>query len=138
MEVMQWKGTTCGWQPWRSAWGCHGQYAVGRASVTMYDRRLSAYFGDLIEGGYVIEKGQALDANPGLAVMAPLCRGDLPMGQRNVFHERIDPVMAGALSQPESFGAVALLMATAPECGAFDEVAPDVYAAWWASSTPAR
>jgi hypothetical protein len=64
--------------------------------------------------------------------MAPLCRGDLPMGQRNVFHERIDPVMAGALSQPESFGAVALLMAAAPECGAFDDVAPDVYAAWWA------
>jgi hypothetical protein len=113
--------------------GCHGQCANERASVSIYDRRLSAYFGELVEGGFVIDKAAVLDAKPGLAVMAPLCRGDLPAGRRNVFRERVDPAMAAALSQPESFGGVALLMAAAPDCGAFDDVSPDVFAAWWAA-----
>ncbi len=113
--------------------GCHGQYAERRASVTMYDRRLSAYYGELVQGGYVIDKAQVLDANPGLAVLAPLCRGGLPAGTRNVFRDRVDPVMGAALSDPESFGGVAALMIAAPECGAFDDVSPDVFAAWWGS-----
>lgn len=111
--------------------GCHGQHAEGRASVTMYDRRLSAYYGELVEGGFVIDKRAVVEANPGLAVMAPLCRGDLPAGRRDVFQTRPDPVMAAALCDGESFGAVAALMVAAPDCGAFDDAAPDVYAAWW-------
>src|SRR5262249_18386500 len=74
-----------------------------------------------------------LDANPALAVLAPLCRGNLQPGTRDVFTTRPDPMLAHALSRPESFGPLAALMAAAPDCGAFDDVAPDVYAAWWAS-----
>lgn len=111
--------------------GVHGEMVNG-GSITIYDTRLSPYFGELVEGGYVIDKAEVLDRKPGLAISSPMCRGNLAAGTREVCTVKADPVMVGALSQAEAFGGLALLLAAAPSCGAFDDVAPDVFAAWWA------
>src|SRR5262249_55869862 len=112
--------------------GCHGQTTDG-ASVTLYDRRLPCYYGELVEGGWVIDKAAVLDPLPGLTVMAARCRGKLVSGRREAFRGAQDSFVAHALAaQPENgFGGLARLMLAAPDCGAFDDVSPDVFAAWW-------
>jgi hypothetical protein len=52
--------------------GLSGETTDG-AHVTFYDRRLAAYLGELVEGGYVLDQRAALRARPGLAVLSPLC-----------------------------------------------------------------
>lgn len=116
--------------------GCHGQYAEGNCSVSIPDARLSPYFGELVEGGYVIDNAPALENDYRLAVRAPMCRGNLPAGARDAFPGAADSIVAHALAQsgPENgYSGLAQLMLIAPKCGAFDDVSPDVFAAWWAS-----
>ncbi len=113
--------------------GCSGHTADG-ASITYYDRRIAAYFGELVEGGFVIVKTAVLDERPGLAVASPMVRGNLPSGARNPFRAPTDSIIARSMMADQNNPArgLAALMMAAPACGAFDDVAPDVYAAWWA------
>jgi hypothetical protein len=112
--------------------GCHGDTVDG-ASISFYDRRLAPYLGELVEGAWVIDKSAVLESRPGLAVLAPLCRGDLPLGTRQPFAGAEGSLVAHAIaSDPDNPAApLAQLALLAPACGAFDDVSPDVYAAWW-------
>jgi hypothetical protein len=102
----------------------------------MYDTRLAAYFGELVEGGFVIDKSAALAERPSLAVTQPMCKGSLPVGTRDEFQGAENSFVAHALANggPEvhgSFSTLAKLAIAAPKCGMFDDVAPDVFADWW-------
>jgi hypothetical protein len=83
--------------------GAHGECRDG-SHISFPDNRLRPYLGELIEGGFVIDKRAALEADPVLTARTPLCDGSLPDGMRATF--------LGWRDQ-------------------FDVVAPDVYAAWW-------
>src|SRR5205823_1607301 len=91
------------------------------------------YLGELVEGGYVLDKRAALEKRPGLAVLSPMCRGDLAAGQRDPFGGAEGSLVARAIaSDPENpASGLARLALAAPHCGAFDDVAPDIFAAWW-------
>lgn len=114
--------------------GCHGVYHGENSSVTIYDSRLRAYFGEVVEGGFVIDKSAVLDRNPALCVRSPMCSGKLKSGERDPFQgaDR-GSIVANAIAQDEQNPAarLAALMLAAPHCGAFDYIAPDAYAAWW-------
>src|SRR5262249_24835124 len=60
-------------------------------------------------------------------------RGDLPAGTRDAFRGAEGSLVAQAIAADPGNPAsgLARLAVAAPRCGAFDEVAPDVYAAWW-------
>jgi hypothetical protein len=122
--------------------GCHGVNvptmlgdSVCHSTTSYYDTRLRAYYGELIEGGYVIVKTAPLESKPGLAALSPFCKASLPPGTRKAFQCEPDNFIANLFAnQPDNgYCGIARLMLAAPECGAFDDVAPDVYAAWWAS-----
>jgi hypothetical protein len=112
--------------------GCYAE-GIDGSHVTFYDSRIRPYFGELVEGGYVVVKTAVLDDKPDLAVLAPMCRGNLPPGTRDAFRGAEDSIVARSIAgEPENPAApLARLMLAAPTCGAFDEVAPDIYAAWW-------
>ena len=112
--------------------GVSGHMTDG-GTVTFYDRRLAPYYGELVEGGYVLDKRAALEARPGLAVLSPMCKGSLAAGQRDPFCGAEGSIVAQAIaSEPENPACgLARLALAAPECGAFDDVAPDVFADWW-------
>jgi hypothetical protein len=114
--------------------GCSGHGTDG-STISYYDRRLRAYLGELVEGGWVIIKTQPLGSNPLLAVMAPLCRGSLAPGMRDVFQGVEGSIVAQAIAADTDNPAAPLarLMLAAPQLGIFDQVAPDLYAAWWLS-----
>jgi hypothetical protein len=113
--------------------GCYGE-GIDGSHITYYDTRLRPYYGELVEGGYVIDKSAVLDAKPGLVVLSPLCRGSLPPGTRDVFPGANGSIVAQAIANELDNPAAPLarLMLAVPDCGAFDDVAPNVYAAWWA------
>lgn len=113
--------------------GCSGSYAAENARVTMYDKRISAYYGDVVEGGFVIVKTAILDARPSLAFSSPMCQGNLPLGTRDEFQGAAGSIVAHAIASDGENPArgLAAMMIANPKCGAFDFVAPDVYAAWW-------
>ena len=116
------------------ALGAVSGHMTDGASVTIYDRRLAPYLWDLVEDGWVLDNRAALTANPFLAVRQPLCKGDLPPGTVDKFdHDASQSIVAQVIaSEPENPACgLAQLMIAAPDCGAFDYVAPDVYAAWW-------
>jgi hypothetical protein len=112
--------------------GVSGHTTTG-STVTYYDRRLAPYYGELVEGGYVLDKRAALEARPGLAVLSPMCKGNLAAGQRDPFGGAEGSIVAQAIaSEPENPACVlARLALAAPECGAFDDVAPDLFVDWW-------
>lgn len=118
----------------RGLGGIHSETADG-ASITHYDRRLRPYYGELIEGGYVIDYREVLDERPMLAVRAPMVSGKLPLGavdRLDANAARGSLVLRAIAGEPENpASGLATLMIAAPDCGAFDSVAPDVYAAWW-------
>jgi hypothetical protein len=88
----------------------------------------------LVEGGYVIDKSAVLNAKPDLAVLSPMCKGSLPPGTRDAFQGAEGSIVARSIAnEPDNPAApIARMMLAVPDCGAFDDVAPDVYAAWWA------
>jgi hypothetical protein len=102
-------------------------------TVTFYDRRLAPYYGELVEGGYVLDKRAALEARPGLAVLSPMCKGNLAAGQRDLFQGAEGSIVAQAIASDTENPACGLarLALAAPQCGAFDDVAPDLFADWW-------
>jgi hypothetical protein len=112
--------------------GCHGETVDG-GHITYYDTRLRAYLGELVEGGYVIDKSKPLAERPSLAYMSPMCKGALPSGTTEEFHIAPDNFVANAIANESGNPAagIARMMLAIPRCGAFDYVAPDVYAAWW-------
>jgi hypothetical protein len=113
--------------------GCYGD-GIDGCHITYYDSRLRPYFGELVEGGFVIDKSAVLEAKPDLSVLSPLCKGSLPAGTRDAFHGAAGSIVAHSIAnEPDNPAAgLARLMLAIPDCGAFDDVAPDVYAAWWA------
>ncbi len=111
----------------------HGECAPedgSRASISGMYGPLSGYYGELIDGGWVIDKSKPLDARPGLAVMSPMVDGRLADGAVDIF-QGVDSFLGAALSSPEAFGGLAQMAVIAPECGAFDYVSPTAFAAWW-------
>jgi hypothetical protein len=102
-------------------------------TVTFYDRRLAPYLGELIEGGYVLDKRAPLAARPALAVLSPLCKGNLAAGERDPFRDAEGSIVAQAIAGAPDNPACGLarLALAAPQSGAFDDVAPDIFAEWW-------
>src|SRR5262245_16567825 len=85
--------------------GVNGELADG-ASCTVYDRRLSPYLGEVVQGGYVLDKREVLEVNPALAYLSPLCRGNLPAGtirrfRDSVVHPEESIVVQAILAAPE-------------------------------------
>lgn len=117
--------------------GVSGQTVDG-ASCTIYDCRLSPYLGEVVEGGYVLDKRAVLEENPALAFLSPMCRGDLPAGTIRRFRESVphpeDSIVAQSIiTSPEHpLRGLVGLMCQCADCESFDDVAPDVFAAWWA------
>ena len=118
--------------------GVSGQTVDG-ASCTVYDRRLMPYLGEVVEGGYVLDKRSVLEEKPSLALLSPMCRGDLPAGTVRRFRDSVphpeESIVAQAIVQSPEHplrGLVALMLLDGAELESFDEVAPDVFAAWWA------
>jgi hypothetical protein len=103
------------------------------STITYYDRRLAPYYGELIDGGYILDKRASLRARPGLAVLSPMCKGDLAAGRRDRFGGAEGSIVAQAIAgEPENPACgLARLALAAPQCGAFDDVAPDLFADWW-------
>jgi hypothetical protein len=62
-----------------------------------------------------------------------MCRGNLAAGERDPFRGAEGSLVAQAIASDRENPAsgLARLALAAPDCGAFDEVAPDVFAAWW-------
>jgi hypothetical protein len=118
--------------------GVSGETTDG-AHVTFYDRRLRPYLGELVEGGYVLDKRAVLMARPWLAIGSPMVKGTLPPGTVDRFIDRHPTdafgesiVLDSIRSDPTNPAAgLAALMQDDPACGGFDDVAPDVYADWW-------
>jgi hypothetical protein len=113
--------------------GCYGE-SIDGSHITFYDSRLRPYYGELVEGGWVVVKTDVLNRNPDLAVLSPLCKGNLPAGTRDAFPGAEGSIVARSIAnEPDNPAApLARMMLAAPDCGSFDDVAPDVYAAWWA------
>jgi hypothetical protein len=113
--------------------GCYGD-GIDGSRISYYDTRLRPYYGELVEGGYVIDKSAILDTKPDLAVLSPMCNGKLPPGTRDAFPGAEGSIVARSIAnEPDNPAApIARMMLAVPDCGAFDDVAPDVYAAWWA------
>ena len=114
--------------------GVSGQTVDG-ASCTVYDRRLMPYLGEVVEGGYVLDKRSVLEERPSLALLSPLCRGDLPVGtvrrfRDSVPHPEESIVAQSIMTSPEHpLRGLVGLMTQCPDCESFDDVAPDVFAA---------
>src|SRR5262249_42754062 len=89
---------------------------------------------ELVEGGYVIDKSAVLEAKSDLAVLSPMCNGSLPPGTRDAFPGAEGSIVARSIANdPYNPAApIARLMLAVPDCGAFDQVAREVFAAWWA------
>jgi hypothetical protein len=121
----------------RGLGGCHADTIDG-ASVTIYDSRLQAYLGNVVEGGYVIDNRAVLDRNPGLVLRSPMCEAKLLPGSINRFRDACPApersiVAAAIASNPENgYCGLARLMLACPDAfEGFNFVAPDVYAGWW-------
>jgi hypothetical protein len=118
--------------------GVSGETTDG-VHVTFYDRRLQPYFGEVIDGGFILDKRAALLARPGLAIGSPMVKGSLPPGTVDRFADRCplydvaDSIVLDAIrSDPTNPAAgLATLMQDDPACGGCDEVATDVYADGW-------
>jgi hypothetical protein len=112
--------------------GCHGETVDG-GHITYYDSRLKPYLGELVEGGYVIDKSAVLQDKPSLALLSPMCRGNLPTGSTEAFNIAPDNFVANAIANDTHNPAapIARMMLALPKCGAFDYLAPELYSAWW-------
>lgn len=111
-----------------SADGCH---------TTFYDRRTGPYLGELVEGGYVLDKREPLRQRPSLALSSPMVDGRLTAGGVDRFDRdraRGSMVLAGIASDGDNPAAgLAVMMMDAPAAfGGFDFVAVDVFVSWWA------
>jgi hypothetical protein len=93
-----------------------------------------------VDGCLVIDKREAVDKNPGLAVRAPLCDARLGDGAISRFNDKIDGVSSLMLEafaqgndQQRSLAAIAAysLVAKIDGPGPLDYVSPTAYAAWW-------
>jgi hypothetical protein len=129
----------------RGLCGCYGECLpetwgdgnVSKVSRSGMGRTISAYFGDLIEGGHVIDKREVLEKHPGLAIRSPVCDASLPLGRTSRFVDVVpnveESLCARAIASCEDhpMSAVARMMIAAPDCGSYDMVAPDVLAQWW-------
>jgi hypothetical protein len=129
----------------RGLGGCHGHglhHDGNTYTISMYDSRLSCYYGDLAEGGFVIDKKAVLETRPGLAVSSPLCDPRLTEDEvdRLADHVTKDSFLLNTFcNEPDSgFHGVACLAKASlaspdKEPGAFDHVSPAALARWWAS-----
>lgn len=91
------------------------------ASVSIPDYRLTAYLGDLVEGGTVIDKRPCVDRDDfvKMVVSGPILQSNLPSGSIKVWDglsRRIDPCTIEQAKQAK----------------AFDELSLDLYAQVWA------
>ena len=114
--------------------GCNGETVDG-GSITYYDSRLKAYYGEVVEGGFVIDKSKPLNMKPGLAYRSPMCKGCLNPGAVDRMPDCSDSIVAHAIADdagnPASYLAKLAIATAGSEFGGFDFVAPDLYAAWW-------
>lgn len=104
-------------------------------SVHAYDSRITCYYGQLIDGGIVIDRHDVLDKRPSLSISSPML--DSHIKQVSRFADAIatnDNFMLDALSDPGSFGGLATLAKAATTdkaIGAFDYLPLSQWVAWW-------
>jgi hypothetical protein len=62
-----------------------------------------------------------------------MCKGNLAAGRREAFDGAEGSIVAQTIaSDPQNPACgLARLALAAPDCGAFDDVAPDLFAEWW-------
>jgi len=102
---------------------------------TAYDRRLSCYYGCLVEGGFVLDKREPLLQDHSLAFKSPMhCASLDASGEVDYFAD--SPASKSWLvdaiaNDPNTgeFGALARYAKANP--GGFDRVPTIVYLAWW-------
>ncbi len=118
---------------WVGLSGCHGD-AINGASITYYDTRLRAYYGEVIEGGFIIDKREVLARKPGLSVSSPMCKGSMKPGTIDQLGDCSDSFIANAIANDPNNpmnGLAKLAIVAKGKFGGMDFVAPDLYAAWW-------
>jgi len=118
---------------WIGLAGVHSDNVDGSAT-TYYDTRLRAYYGEVVEGGFVIDKSKVLDKKPGLAISSPMCKGCLNPGVVDAMPDPSDSIVAHAIANDPNNpmkGLAQLAVATKGKFGGLDFIAPDLFAAWW-------
>ncbi len=113
--------------------GCHGS-TIDSASITYYDTRIRGYYGELVEGGFVLDKSKILCANPMLAISSPMCKGGMKPGTIDAMGDCSDNFVANAIANQSNNPMSTLAQLAIVSKGKFnglDFVAPDLYAAWW-------
>jgi hypothetical protein len=108
-----------------------GGNTIDGGSITYYDTRLRAYYGELVEGGFVIDKSKVLAEKPGLVIASPLCKGSMKPGTTDALGDVSDNFVANAIANDRNNPASVLAKLAIAGFGGFDYVAPDLYAAWW-------
>ncbi len=98
---------------------CHNPLGDMACSVTIYDTKIEAYYGDLVEGGVVIDKRPCVDREDfvSMVVSGPMLKESLPSGHKEVF----------------DFGYPRTLVACSAEdkFSGFDYIALDIYLGIW-------
>jgi len=105
-------------------------WSGGKCSTTMYSRRLGPYFGELKDGGVVVDKW-TVDFKTGynLVVHGPMVDVTLPPKTIDKFDGQISDVMLIGLQG--SFQAMALKKRTDPKWSGLDSVSLDLYCDLW-------
>lgn len=104
-------------------------------SVHAYDRRITCYYGQLIDGGIVIDRHDVLDRRPSLAISSPIL--DSHIKQVSRFADAVagcDTFMLDVLSDQSAFGGLATLAKAATTdkaIGSFDKLPVSQWVAWW-------
>lgn len=102
----------------------------GNSHTTTYDGRLAPYLGNLVRGGWVVDKRRApWDARVDMSINGPMCKVNLPHGDIDACPAP-DPIMVGAMSGGfQMLGAVKLAK---PSWRGLDSVSLPEYLRMWA------
>ncbi len=87
------------------------------SSVTIYDNRLSPYYGDVVEGGIIVDKRPCINHEEfyKMVINGPMLKMDLPNQTVELF----------------TFPATQETIADARNCGSCDNVSLDLYIKLW-------
>lgn len=112
--------------------GLSAQTGERGVSISIPDRRLVCYYGDLAEGGIVLDKRRVLEEDPSLAFRSPILASHLPPGTIEPPGQP-DRVLAQGMLGMFGEAHAALITATAEPEGynGLALVATDVYVQFW-------